>query len=55
MVFGLSNDQAGYVLRDNEYHSMFTENEEINVISTSAGSTFVNAFISLINEIEEAA
>ncbi len=48
MVFGLSNDQAGYVLRDNEYHSMFTENEEINVICDTAGSTFVSAFIDLV-------
>ncbi len=48
MVYGLCNDQAGYVLRDNEYHSMFTENEEINVISDTAGSTFVNAFVDLI-------
>ena len=48
MVYGLCNDQAGYVLRDNEYHSMFTENEEINVICDTAGSTFVNAFVDLI-------
>ena len=48
MVYGLCNDQAGYVLRDNEYHSMFTENEEINVISDTAGSTFANAFIDLL-------
>lgn len=48
MVFGLSNDQAGYVLRDNEYHSMFTENEEINVICDTAGSAFVSAFIDLV-------
>ena len=48
MVFGLSNDQAGYVLRDNEYHSMFTENEEINVICDTAGSAFVNAFTDLV-------
>ena len=55
MVYGLCNDQAGYVLRDNEYHSMFTENEEINVISTSAGSTFVTAFMDLIASTEAAA
>ena len=55
MVFGLSNDQAGYVLRDNEYHSMFTENEEINVISDTAGSTFVNAFIDLVASTKAAA
>lgn len=48
MVYGVCNDQAGYVLRDNEYHSMFTENEEINVICDTAGSTFVLAFEELI-------
>ncbi len=52
MVYGLCNDQAGYVLRDNEYHSLLSENEEVNVISDTAGSTFVNAFISLIDEIK---
>lgn len=52
MVFGLCNDQAGYVLRDNEYHSLLVENEEVNVISNTAGSTFVNAFISLLDQIE---
>jgi hypothetical protein len=52
MVFGLCNDQSGYVLRDNEYHSLLSENEEVNVISTTAGSTFVNAFISLLDQIE---
>ena len=55
MVYGLCNDQAGYVLRDNEYHSMFTENEEINVISDTAGSTFVTAFIDLIASTNAAA
>ena len=54
MVFGLSNDQAGYVLKDNEYHSMFTENEEINVICDTAGSTFVEAFMELIASTVEA-
>lgn len=52
MVYGLNNDQAGYVLRDNEYHSMFTENEEINVISDTAGSTFVGAFEELISSVK---
>lgn len=52
MVYGLCNDQAGYVLRDNEYHSLLSENEEVNVISSSAGSTFVNAFIALLDKIE---
>ncbi len=53
MVYGLCNDQSGYVLRDNEYHSLLSENEEVNVISTSAGSTFVNAFIDFLREIDE--
>lgn len=48
MVYGLCNDQAGYVLRDNEYHSMFSENEEINVICDTAGSTFAEAFEALV-------
>ena len=52
MVYGLNNDQAGYVLRDNEYHSMFTENEEINVISDTAGSTFVAAFTDLLASVK---
>lgn len=52
MVYGLCNDQAGYVLRDNEYHSLFTENEEINVISDTAGSTFAIAFDELIASVK---
>lgn len=55
MVFGLCNDQAGYVLRDNEFHSMFTENEEINVISDTAGSRFTEAFMELIASTKAAA
>ena len=55
MVFGLCNDQAGYVLRDNEYHSLLSENEEVNIISKTAGSTFVNSFMDLLKETEEAA
>lgn len=55
MVYGLCNDQAGYVLRDNEYHSMFTENEEINVISDTAGSAFTIAFMDLIESTKAAA
>ncbi len=49
MVYGLCNDQAGYVLRDNEYHSLLSENEEVNVISRTAGSTFVKAYKDLLN------
>ena len=52
MVFGLSNDQAGYVLRDNEYHSLLSENEEINIISKTAGSTFVSEFMDLLATVD---
>ncbi len=52
MAFGLCNDQAGYVLRDNEYHSIIGENEEVNVISKTAGSTFVNEFMNVISGID---
>ncbi len=54
MVYGLSNDHSGYVLRDNEYHSLLSENEEVNVVSRTAGSTYVTAFIELLATIEEA-
>ncbi len=52
MVFGLCNDQAGYVLRDNEYHSLLSENEEVNIISKTAGSTFVNEFMNLLASVD---
>ncbi len=52
MVYGLCNDQAGYVLRDNEYHSLLSENEEINVISRTAASTFVSEFMDLLASID---
>lgn len=51
MCYGLCNDQAGYVLRDNEYHSILSENEEINVLSRTSGSTFVNEFMNLLAEV----
>lgn len=52
MVFGLCNDQAGYVLTDNAYRSMFTENEEVNVVGKTAGSTFAGAYIDLLQSIK---
>ncbi len=51
MVYGLCNDQAGYVLRDNEYHSLLSENEEVNIISRTAGSTFTKAYGELLNSV----
>lgn len=54
MAFGLCNDQGGYVLRDNEYHSIIGENEEVNVLSRTAGSTFANAYAELLSSLDEA-
>ena len=54
MAFGLCNDQGGYVLRDNEYHSIIGENEEVNVLSKTAGSTFANAYAELLSSLDEA-
>ncbi len=52
ICFGLCNDQVGYILCDNDYRSMLTENEEINAISKTVGSTMTKAFESLIAEVK---
>ena len=52
MVYGLCNDQAGYVLRDNEYHSLIGENEEVNIISRTSGSVFTESFTELIESVK---
>ncbi len=52
MVYGLCNDQAGYVLRDNEYHSLIGENEEVNIVSRTAGSVFVKSFVEMIESVQ---
>ncbi|MBR5247085.1 MAG: hypothetical protein IKV25_06940 [Clostridia bacterium] len=52
MVYGLCNDQAGYVLRDNEYHSLLSENEEVNIVNKKSGSIFTQEYINLINEVK---
>lgn len=52
ICFGLNNDQIGYILPDNDYRSMFTENEEINACSTKAGSVITGAFESLFASVK---
>lgn len=52
MVYGLCNDQAGYVLRDNEYHSLLCENEEVNIVSKESGSLFTKAFVDLLATVK---
>ncbi|MBQ6267489.1 MAG: hypothetical protein IJK64_06920 [Clostridia bacterium] len=51
LVFGLTNDQVGYLLPDNEWHSFLTENEEIVSCGKQAGATITAAFFSLLEEI----
>ncbi|MBQ3889688.1 MAG: hypothetical protein II738_08085, partial [Clostridia bacterium] len=51
MVYGLCNDQCGYVLRDNEYRSIIDNNEEVMAVSTTAGSTFTEAFTALLESV----
>ena len=52
MVYGLCNDQAGYVLRDNEYHSLLSENEEVNIVTKKSGSIFTGAYTDLITAVK---
>lgn len=52
LVFGLMNDQIGYILEDNDYSSILSGvNEEIVATGTLAGSTTINAFEELIKSI----
>lgn len=52
LCFGLTNDQIGYILPDNDVHSMLTENEEINAASVKAGSVITSAFEELIASVK---
>ena len=51
ICFGLCNDQIGYILCDNDYRSMLTENEEINAVSPHSGSVLTGAYEALFAEI----
>lgn len=52
LVFGLINDQIGYILEDNDYSSILSGvNEEIVATGNLAGSTTINAFEELIKSI----
>ncbi|MBQ3151361.1 MAG: hypothetical protein IJB86_08985 [Clostridia bacterium] len=50
ICYGLCNDQIGYVLPDNQYRSLLTENEEVNVVSRTSGSTMADGFIRVFEE-----
>lgn len=53
LCFGLANDQIGYIIPDNDYRSMFTENEEILAGSTTSASTIARAFAELIKKVKK--
>lgn len=53
LVFGLMNDQIGYILQDNDYSSILSGvNEEIVATGDLAGSTTINAFQALVDGIK---
>lgn len=51
MVFGLTNDQAGYLLMNNNWHCIFTENEEVVSAGKMAGDTVAKAFLSIVKDV----
>lgn len=51
LVFGITNDQIGYLLPSNEWHSYLTENEEIVSTGRMAGAYIAEAYLTLFNEV----
>lgn len=52
LVFGLTNDQIGYILSDNDYSSIVSGvNEEIVATGDKAGSSTITAFENMIDAI----
>lgn len=52
LVFGLTNDQVGYILTDNDYSSIISGvNEEIVATGDEAGSKTITAFEELVNSV----
>ncbi len=49
IVFGITNDQIGYILTSNNWHSYFTENEEIVSTGRYAGETIAGEYTALYN------
>ncbi len=54
LVFGITNDQIGYILTDNSWHSILCENEEIVATGSKAGSTIFSEYTSLLSEVKRA-
>lgn len=54
LVFGLTNDQIGYILSDNDYSSILAGvNEEIVATGYRAGSSTVTAFETIVDSIKK--
>lgn len=51
IVFGITNDQVGYLLPTPFWHSFFTENEEIVSSGKMAGTIVANEFIDLYKSV----
>lgn len=51
IVFGITNDQTGYMLTDNSWRSFLCENEEIVTPGPKAGSAFATAFFGLLDSV----
>lgn len=52
LVFGLTNDQIGYMLTENDWRSYLTENEEIVSTGPKAGTYITQAYFALTNELK---
>lgn len=51
LVFGITNDQVGYMMTDNDWRSYLTENEEIVSTGPEAGAYIAEAYLELFNEV----
>ncbi len=51
LVFGITNDQIGYMMTDNDWRSYLTENEEIVSTGPDAGAYVAEAYLDLFNEV----
>ncbi|MBR3819914.1 MAG: hypothetical protein IKJ41_12330 [Clostridia bacterium] len=52
LVFGITNDQIGYMLTDNDWRSYLTENEEIVSTGPKAGAVITATYLDLYNEVK---
>lgn len=51
LVFGITNDQIGYMMTDNDWRSYLTENEEIVSTGPKAGAYIADAYLTLFDEV----